>query len=127
MQDCTLKITTTVEGETNEIVRKGKMELSVCGGKLFYRDDNALVCMEFQGDSVRIERQGDYALRLYLCRDSLQSGVLGLGGAEGEVKTFAHKIAYATTESGLTAQLKYDLIFGAEKQAMQIRLSAKFV
>ncbi len=127
MQNCTLKITTTVDGETSEIVRGGKMELSACGAKLCYREENAVICMEFDGETVRIDRQGDYALRLLLRQNCLETGVLGLGGAQGEVKTFTHKIAYATAENGLTAQLHYNLLFGEEKQVMQLRILAKFV
>ena len=126
MQKCHLTIRTTADGQASEIAREGEMELYACGAKLSYREDDALITMLFDGERVKIDREGDYVLRLLLVRNRLQKGALGFGGAEGEVETFAHKIAYAVTEKALTAQLHYDLVFGAEKQQMLLHISAHF-
>ena len=126
MKACKVTITTNTDGQENTIVREGEMEAVASCVTIVYREENALVSMRLQQETAEIERKGDYSLRLRLERGVLHKGELGLGGSCGEIEAFAHTIQYSVTETSVLASLHYDLLFGAEKQEISLRLISRF-
>ena len=106
MQKCVVNITTTADGAENTIIREGKISLSESLVKLTYREENALICMELKENTARMERSGDYSLKLFLEND---------------------RILYSVTEDSLHAVLHYDLLIAGQRQKMRLNLRAKFV
>ena len=125
MQNCKVSITTTDGGKEHKILRLG--ELDVQDGKitLVYQEENALVSLKFEKERVEIVRNGDYTLRLFLEKDGLGKGWLGIAGGEGEIQTNTHKLSYSVNKNGLMALLNYDLIISGEIQEMKLRISAQ--
>ena len=126
MKKCKLTITTTADGQESSILREGEMEITLTSVTLRYREENAYVFIVLQGERVEIERQGDYSLRLHLKRGELTDGSLGIGGTDGTIQTFTHKVAYSTSKDSLLLSLQYDLIISGETQAMKLRLLGRF-
>lgn len=126
MQACKLTITTTVDGVENSIVREGEMELSLSKTLLRYREENAFILIQLEGECAEIERRGDYTLHLHLKRGEKDAGIIGLGGMDGAIETFAHRVAYSVSKDSLLLSLHYDLIIGGEKQEMKLRLLSRF-
>ena len=126
MKKCRLTITTIADGQENTITRDGEMDLLSQNIRLFYREANAAVYLQLQGETARVERQGDYSLRLYLVRGEKTKGEIGIGGSSGEIETFAHTVQYSVSETSLLLSLKYDLIISGETQNMQLRLLGRY-
>lgn len=126
MKKCRLTITTIADGQENTITRDGEMDLLSQNIRLFYREENAAVYLQLQGETARVERQGDYSLRLYLVRGEKTKGEIGIGGSSGEIETFAHTVQYSVSETSLLLSLKYDLIISGETQNMQLRLLGRY-
>ena len=126
MKACKVTITTKTDGQENTIVREGEMEATASCVTIAYKEEDALVSMRLQNETAEIERQGDYSLRLRLERGVLHKGELGLGGSCGEIETFAHAIQYSVTETSVLASLRYDLLFGTEKQEISLRFVSRF-
>ena len=127
MKDCTISITTTIDGETFEIVRKGKCELSLVSALLYYKEEQAKVAITLQDGVLEIEREGDYTQALRFENEKTCEGKLGIMGTEGDIYTKTHKLGYALTENSLLLSLHYDLIIGNELQYTKIRLFVKSV
>ena len=125
MKPCYVTITTTVDGVKTEVSRTGEIALSVAETVLLYNEEQASVRFTLRGESAVVERQGDYSMRLRLERGKTCIGMLGLGGAEGEIRTFTHGVKYAVTEKSLLASLRYDLLINDEPQEMYVRLLAR--
>ena len=125
MRNCKLNITSMVDGQENVFSVEGKMDLSIERPKICYREDNAVIRVVFQGETARIEREGDYSLKIYLERGTFQNGSLGIGGQEGEICAYAHKVSYTIGKDSLLALLHYDLLIGDVPQRMQLRLVAR--
>lgn len=125
MKPCYLTITTTADGVETEISREGEIELSATKTVLVYKEEQAIVRFTLQGESAFVERQGDYSMRLCLERGKRREGALGLGGAEGIIQTYTHRVAYAIGNDSLLASLRYDLLINDEPQQMKIRLLAR--
>lgn len=125
MKPCHLTITTTIEDEETSISRNGEFALSSFSAKVCYREENALVCLEWEDHTLKIERLGDYTLRLFLQEDEITSGSIGLSGAEGEIQTYTSRLACSLQKQSFLCSAHYVLIFGEEKQRMKIRLFAK--
>ncbi len=126
MKKCKVTITTTADGQENTITREGEMSLSAGAAVLRYREENALVCLSLQGACAEISRQGDYSLFLDLRQGETREGRIGIGGSEGEISTFAHKVAYSMGKDSLLVLLEYDLLFGGEAQKMKLRVLSRF-
>ncbi len=109
----------------NSIVREGEMKISFTDVELRYREENAFVYMKLQGDCAEIERQGDYSLRLHLKQDEETKGSIGIGGTDGEIGTFAHRVAYSVSKDSVLLSLHYDLLISGDVQTMKLRLLAR--
>ena len=79
----------------------------------------------FEKDGVKLERRGDYALSLLLRQGEISEGALSFGESVGTIRVHAHKIGYSIGADCLLASLRYDLIFGEERQKMKLRLYVK--
>ena len=125
MQSCKITLTTSADGKETQITRQGSVSLSLSKSLVRYQEENAAFTLVFEKDSVRLERSGDYALSLLLKEGEYSDGTLGLDGANGKIRVYAHKISYSTSKDSLLAALHYDLIFGEERQEMKLRLFVK--
>ncbi len=125
MQPCKVTIATTADNQTTEITLKGHCSFLDGGAKLRYQDEGATVALCLEKGEVFIQRIGDYTLRLHLKKDEVTNGVLGINGAEGEVKVKTTRIAYSISKSSLLLSLHYLLIIGSETQKMKLRIFAK--
>ena len=126
MKACKVTMTTKTDGQENTIVRDGEIEATASCVTIVYQEENALVSLRLQKERAEIERKGDYSLRLRLEKGTLQKGELGLGGSCGEMQVFTHGIQYSITETSVLASLRYDLLFGEEKQEISLRLVSRF-
>lgn len=127
MKPCHLTIATTVDGQETSVSRTGELSLSPFSAKLCYREENALVCLEWKNRVLKIERAGDYTLRLVLKESKTTEGAIGVSGAEGEVRTHTYRLACSQQKQSFLLSAHYALIFGEEAQDMKIRLLAKEV
>ena len=126
MKACKLTITTTADGVENSVTREGEMELLLTGVQLRYREENAFVVMILKGESAEIQREGDYSLRLFLKRGEVSQGTIGIGGSNGEIQMFTHRVSYSVSKDSLLLSLHYDLLISGEKQEMKLRLLSRF-
>ena len=94
---------------------------------LRYKEENAFIVVLLRGESAEIERVGDYTLRLQLKRGEMTQGILGMGGMDGEIETFTHKVAYSMTKDSLLLSLQYDLIISGEIQKMKLRVLGRYI
>ncbi|MBQ9728810.1 MAG: DUF1934 domain-containing protein [Clostridia bacterium] len=125
MRACFLTITTTAEDREFDTRRDGEMELSPLYAMIKYREENASVVLTLQNKEIVMERTGDYSLRLVLEQGKIRKGSIGIGVQDGEIETFAKKIAYTIKDESVLLSLQYDLIIGGEAQPMKLRLFAK--
>ena len=126
MQSCNLTITTSVDGRETDFSCVGELGLTAHSATLRYTQENASVSLVLEGESAKIDRIGDYSLRLFLKRGEESDGALGLGGSDGEIKVFTHRVAYSIGQDSILASLHYDLIFGEERQEMKLRILARY-
>ena len=124
MKHCTISITTTVDGQQTTVKRQGEMALTASSAQLSYAEENAAVALSLFASHGEVVRTGDYSLRLPLKAGESTKGEIGIGGAQGEVEVYTDKLAFSTSENSLLACLHYHLIFGQEKQSMQLRIHA---
>ena len=125
MNNCKITITTAVDGQETTVVREGVLSLDLSLISLAYREENAEIFLCFRGEQASIERKGDYGLRLVLKEGEQSEGEIGIGGSNGKMMTYTHRVAYSVTKNSLLASLKYDLLFGDEKQEMRLRIMAR--
>lgn len=125
MQACRIIIHTTVDGRETQTIREGKMSFTKLSAILVYREENAEVSVIFENGATKIERRGDYALSLILKSAETTQGSIGLGNSQGEIQTYAYKVAYSIGKDSVLAVLQYDLIIGKERQKMKLRLHGK--
>jgi hypothetical protein len=91
-----------------------------------YAETDGVSVLRFHNGYAEIERAGGYGMRLTLKEGERSVGALSLGGQDGELLAFTHKISYSKTQNRFFALLKYDLLFGEEKQEMRVRVQADF-
>ena len=125
MKECRVSITSTVDGQESSFVREGYIDLSPIHPKISYLEEDGQVQISLEGEKAYIERRGSYSLKLHLERGKVGKGYIGIGGQEGEIQTFAKKVAYSTSKNSLLVSLQYILTIGGEKQTTNIRLSAR--
>ena len=122
---CFLQIVTSADGEESVFSAEAEMALDSLSAILRYRQGDGFVCMTIAAVGVRIEREGDYRLRLCFTERKIQPGILSIGGAEGSVETHTHRLGYSVGENSVLLSMKYTLRFDSGKQEMKIRLLAQ--
>lgn len=125
MQTCQITLTTTADGRENTVTQKGKMRLTPTPIHLSYVENGASVCMEIEQSTVRVVRKGDYDLDLLLLDGKKGEGSIGLGGSNGGIETFTHKLSLSVKENAFLLTLRYDLLIGKEVQHVKLRILAK--
>ncbi len=125
MAICKLTIESSVDGQATKSVYMGRLEEVEGQIRLFYREENAEICITLEKGEASVRRVGDYSLSLSLVEGKKRAGSLSLGGAEGSVEVYTRTVEYAYADGGLSLALAYDLLFGVEKQKMQLRIQAQ--
>ena len=125
VQACNFKITTTVDGQENTVLRSGQIEELEDGFLLLYNEENAQVSIRLGKGFAVIERQGDYSLHILLKLGKTQEGLLGLGGSQGKVLVQTHHLKFGLDGRAFKLAAGYDLLFGEEKQKMRLHLRAQ--
>ena len=125
MKRCRISITSNVDGVENSFVREGYIDLSLLHPKISYLEEDGQVDISLEGETAYVERRGSYSLKLHLARGQVGKGYIGLGGQEGEIQTFAKKIAYSIGKNSLLVSLQYVLTIGGEKKTTNMRISAR--
>ena len=124
MQEVFLTIWTAVDQEESRFSCKAEMECSSLSAVLRYTQENARTTIYVEENETRIEREGDYSMRLSLRENCRTQGVLSIGGNEGVLDVTTKRIAYTITKHSLLLQLEYALDFGNEVQQMRLRIKA---
>ncbi len=124
MAVCKIIVCTTTDGVKNKIVRMGKIEECEDGIGLYYREENADVSLFITDKRAEIRREGEYTLHLPLREGECSKGGLGIGGSQGEVEISTHCVKLMRTAEKIDILLKYALLFGEEKQKMQLEITA---
>jgi len=126
MQVCNFIITSSVDGDENTVMRKGTIEFCKSGDVLLrYDEENAKVCITLQKGVAIVDREGDYSLYLLLAQGKETDGRIGLNGSNGIVPVQTHRVKYSLEGSVFKLSLGYALLFGEEKQRMQLNLRAQ--
>ncbi len=124
MAICKLTICTFADGAKNKIVRMGKIEETEGGFLLLYREEDAEIHLFLSPNHAKLSRAGDYSLTLSLIEGEHTEGALGFGGSQGPVSVYTHRAQVAYEKGKLEGLLRYDLLFGADKQEMQLQITA---
>ena len=124
MQEVFLTIWTAVDQEESRFSCKAEMECSPLSAVLRYTQENAQITIYVGENETRIERDGDYSMRLPLRENCRTQGMLSIGGNEGLLDVSTKRVAYSLTKDSLLLQLEYTLHFGNEAQEMRLRIKA---
>ena len=124
MQEVFLTIWTAVDQEESRFSCKAEMESTSLSAVLRYTQENARTTIYVEENETRIEREGDYSMRLSLRENCRTQGTLSIGGNEGLLDVSTKRIAYTLTKNSLLLQLEYTLHFGNEAQQMRLRIKA---
>ncbi len=124
VQNCQMKITTTVDGQSTTILRKGKMDVSDTIA-LAYEEEGAKVQITLRGREALLERFGEYDLRLPLRVGAQTTGSISFGGSAGEMPVQTLEIERIFDNADVEVRLRYRLLFGEEAQDMRLHIRAK--
>lgn len=127
MKRCQVTITTAVDDQETEFSCEGTLALSARSATICYKEENASVSLVFDGETARVERNGDYCLQLFLKCGEENEGILGFGENAGQIKVYTHRVAYSIGRDSVLASLHYDLLFGTESQKMKLRVLARYI
>ncbi len=125
MRACQVTITTVADGKKTRLVREGAIDLTATPIRLSYTEENAEVLLAFTAEETVIERRGDYTLHLRLQKGREREGSIGIGGADGVVRTHTSRLSYAVTDEKFTLVVHYGLWIGEEVQNMRVRIEAQ--
>ena len=125
MKNCKLIITTTIDNQSTEIVRKTQASLSPFLTKIVYSEENAQVNITLENGVLHIERTGDYTQSLHFKDGEILEGRLGICGADGVIHTHTRKLSFSVTDTSLLLSLHYVLLVGDEPQDVKIRMFLK--
>ena len=123
MQTCSFIIHSSVDGVESAVTRKGTIEF--CDNqsvRLSYDEENARVCIALEKGLAVVDRAGDYTLHLILRQGKIEAGSLGLNGSDGNISVQTHRVKYSLEQNVFKLSLGYDLLFGEERQKMQLNL-----
>ena len=127
MKNCRITITTTVEGNTTEIVRDGQAMLTPVSARIAYCEENAEISITLKDGELQILRRGDYSQELRFKDGKTLAGKLGIGGVDGLIHTRTTRLSYSLSDFSLLLSLHYDLCIGDDPQSMKIRLFVKIL
>ena len=119
-----MTIWTAVDQEESRFSCKAEMECSSLSAVLRYTQENSRTTIYVEENETRIERDGDYSMRLSLRENCRTQGMLSIGGNEGVLDVITKRIVYTITKHSLLLQLEYALYFGNEVQQMRLRIKA---
>lgn len=125
MVACSVSVTTVADGVETKFDYTGEMSLGLQSVQIRWKETQAEVLLSVKEDTAEIKRAGDYSLNLFLKKGATLVGRIGISGSEGEVQTYTRYFAYSIREKSALLSFKYDLIIGAEKQRMEIRILAR--
>ncbi len=125
MQICKLTIKTTIDEQENTISRMGRLKLLNGSVLIDYKEENAQVHLLVNKNSAKVERIGDYSLRLYLIPNQITEGSIGIAGNEGKLSVDTSLVACERMERRVEIHLRYRLLFGEESQTMKLSLIAQ--
>lgn len=124
MKICKLIISTVADGCENTISRMGKVAILNGSILMEYKEENAQVQLTINQNSAKIERVGDYSLRLYLIPNQITEGNIGIAGNEGAISVRTFLVDCKQMEEQVEIHLHYELLFGEEPQMMKLSLMA---
>jgi uncharacterized beta-barrel protein YwiB (DUF1934 family) len=124
MNNCSILIKTVADEVENTVRRDGKFSIGK-SVKICYAEQNAEIDLTIENGCARIERTGDYGMRLQLTPDTITAGTLSIGGNQGEIRVQTEKVECKATENGLRVRLQYALLLGKERQEMQLWIVVK--
>lgn len=123
---CQVALTTTLDGKKTRVVRKGDLLISDNQTRILYEEENAVVTVIVDKESVTLSRKGDYTLYLRLEKGKTLDGSLGIGGSEGNVQVKTERIGYYTSDNEVVLDLKYVLLLG-EGQNTRVKIEARAI
>ena len=122
MQECSLHILSSVDGETKQFRQDGEFFVSDEKTEIRYMQEGSSVCILITADGTLIERKGEYELSLLLREGQKTLGKIGLGTSFGNVEISTKKILCQQKDVGVSFSAEYALHFGAELQRMKLRI-----
>ena len=126
IKNCDLSLKSIVDGTENSFFAVGKVESIDNEIRVCYQEEGATFLLTFQGDKVRLERDGDYSLHFMLIQDCQTQGEIAINGNVGVLDIYTHAIDYNYAAEVLTARLRYDILLGGDGvQEMELLLQAK--
>ena len=124
MHKCHISIFSAVDGKPTKTKLIGLLDLRSDPYVLSYRDGVSEVCLTF-GETVVIERRGDYGLYLPLVKGEKTEGILRFGEKEELISVLTENFRISTDQTGLKFKAEYGLDFGEFVQNMRLYLVAK--
>ena len=124
MQEYKLTLSTTVDGNSTQISKTGQIEFDEGVLTLVYADEESQTTVKVEKGKAEVIRKGDYAMHLYLEEGKTKTGELQIATGKGEIQVKAHQVKCEVKADKALVTLLYDILFGEEKQEMQIRVLA---
>ncbi len=124
IKKCNVTLKSVVDGAENKFQAEGFLEVLADKIKLSYREGTALTTLLFEGGNVRVNRTGDYALRLLLIEGAVTQGELEINGNVGGLEISTRQVTFSYTESRVSVCLRYDILFDESAQEMQLHIQA---
>lgn len=124
MQEYKLTIATITDGKETQTIRVGGLEVNESALTIFYKEENAETTLTIESGKAEVVRRGDYGMQLFLKEKEIKKGILEIGAGKGEIETYTHGVKFSIKENKVMVTLVYDILFGKEKQEMQIRVLA---
>ncbi len=126
MRECTVLVTTTIDGQETRIQRAGWIDRTDGKILLRYKEATATTEMSFAKGAVRLSRRGDYELTLQLKENAQSVGELGFGGNRGELEVTTKGIEYRWQDGTFEARLRYLIGLGEDAQDTYVVVQAFF-
>lgn len=125
MQKCYLSILSKVDGKPTKTEFTAFLDTESTPNVLSYRDKSSEISMTL-GETLVVERKGDYGLLLPLKKGERTEGKLYFGKREERVPVQTTNLWISIHSKGLKILADYDLDFGSFLQNMRLYVVAKF-